>query len=153
MVLIFDEDEEERYPYCVTWLGENDQESDQAFYATSREAQVVGPGITRHEYGGFLLSYPPRRLYDVWRDPNYRFIQSKSQRLLLAGIEYSLERYVVYVASAPPCPRIKNYASYLGQSIVYIPLSQLSPTMVKKVRVFHVLADHATRDIASDYIW
>jgi len=152
VVLIFDTDEK-KYPYCVTWLGENDQESDQAFYATSREAKVVGPGITRHEYGGFLLSYPPRRLYDVWHDPAYRFVSNKPQRLLLAGIEYSQERYIVYVASKPPCRRIKSYASYLRRSIVYIPLGQLSPTMVKKVRVFHVLADHQTREIASDYIW
>ncbi len=152
VVLIFDT-EDERYPYCVTWLGEDEQESDQAFYATSRDAQLVGPGITRHEYGGFLLSYPPRRLYDVWRDPNYRLIRSKAQRLLVAGIEYALERYVVYVAPEPPCPRIKSYASHLGRTIIYIPISQLSPTMVKKIRVFHVLANHATRETAQDFIW
>jgi hypothetical protein len=151
VVLIFDTDEKD-YPYCVTWLGENDQESDQAFYATSRENRVVGPGITRHEYGGFLLSYPPRRLYDVWRDPGYISIRDKSQRLLIAGIEYSLERHVIYVAPAAPRPRIKDYASHLGRSIIYIPLSRLSPTMVDKIRIFHVLANYDTRDIASDYI-
>ena len=55
----------------MTWLGEHDQESDMALYATQPADNVVGPGICRSEYGGFLLSYPPRRMYDVWQDEDY----------------------------------------------------------------------------------
>ena len=58
VVVIFDEDRENRYPWCMTWLGEHNQESDMAFYSTDPYNQIVGPGIVRAEYGGFLLSYP-----------------------------------------------------------------------------------------------
>ncbi len=42
-----------------------------ALYATDPMRQVVGPGIMRATYGGFMLTYPPGRLFDVWRDPDY----------------------------------------------------------------------------------
>ena len=73
-----------------------------AFYATYPFDRLVGPGIGRGEYGGFLMSLPARRMYDVWRDPDYDFAETKSERLLLAGLDYSLQRYVVYVAAKPP---------------------------------------------------
>ena len=75
VVVIFDEDQDkgsERYPYQLTWLGEHGQESDMAFYATAPERAIVGPGVCRVTYGGFLLSYPPGSLGDVWSDPDYR---------------------------------------------------------------------------------
>ena len=45
VVVIFEEDES-RYPWCMTWLGEHSQESDMAFYSTNPYDQPVGPGIT-----------------------------------------------------------------------------------------------------------
>ncbi|MBC7963406.1 MAG: hypothetical protein H7Y05_10730, partial [Steroidobacteraceae bacterium] len=91
LVVIFDEDRRtERYPYCMTWLGEHDQESDMAFYATQPAENVVGPGICRSKYGGFLLSYPPRRMLDVWQDQDYRGAVSKAEVLLMAALDYSL---------------------------------------------------------------
>ena len=46
VVFIFDEDEPskdqaERFPWKITWLGEHDQESDMAFYATPAGEMVV----------------------------------------------------------------------------------------------------------------
>ncbi|MFH1091267.1 MAG: hypothetical protein V1742_06830, partial [Pseudomonadota bacterium] len=54
VVVIFDEDQgpEEHYPGCMPWLGEHAQESDMAFYSTPAGENVVGPGISRCEYGG-----------------------------------------------------------------------------------------------------
>jgi hypothetical protein len=99
VVVIFDEDRQDtRYPYLTTWLGENQNESDMAFYSTFPFDNLVGPGIGRGEYGGFLMSLPPRRMYDVWRDPDYEFAETKPERLLLAGLDYSIDRLVVYVA-------------------------------------------------------
>ena len=40
----------------MTWQGEHTQESDMAFYSTDPYEQLVGPGIIRAEYGGFLMS-------------------------------------------------------------------------------------------------
>ena len=90
--MIFDEDRDNRYPYTTTWLGENQNESDMAFYSTLPFENLAGPGIGRAEYGGFLMSLPPRRMYDVWRDADYEFAESKSERLLLAALDYSIHR-------------------------------------------------------------
>jgi hypothetical protein len=154
VVVIFDEDDTDgRYPYLMTWLGEHDQESDMAFYATDPGAHIVGPGISRCTYGGFLMTYPPLRLTDVWSDPEYTWVQSKAEHLLLAGLEYSLEKYVVYVARSAPRTFMKQIASRWRKQIIYIPLGQLSPIKIKEIRTLHVLSGKDKRDIAKDYIW
>lgn len=153
VVVIFDEDEnDDHYPYRMTWLGEHEQESDMAFYATPPEENIVGPGMCRCEYGGFLMTYPPRRLYDVWRDPDYRFLQSKAEVLLAAALDYSLERQVVYVASRPPRSVMRTLAERLRRQIVYIPKGALSPSRLKRIRVFHILSGYDKRDAAKDFI-
>jgi len=153
VVLIFDEDRDNRYPYLTTWLGENQNESDMAFYSTFPFDNLVGPGIGRAEYGGLLMSLPPRRMYDVWRDADYEFAESKSERLLLAALDYSIHHYVVYVAARPPRSIFKTIAARAGRTIIYIPIGQLSPVSLKKIRVVHVLDGYDKRDIAKDYLW
>ena len=73
-----------------------------AFYSTDPFRHVVGPGIGRGEYGGFLMTLPPRRMFDVWSDPDYDFADTKAERLLMAGLDYSIGRIVVYVGPKPP---------------------------------------------------
>jgi hypothetical protein len=153
VIVIFDEDRDNRYPYMTTWLGEGQNESDMAFYSTFPFDRMVGPGIGRAEYGGFLMSLPPRRMYDVWQDIDYEYAESKSERLLLAGIDYSIHRYVVYVAAKPPRSIFKTIASRSGRTIIYIPIGQLSPISVKKIRVVHVLDGYDKRELAKDYLW
>jgi len=153
VVLIFDEDRQGRYDYCMTWLGEHQNESDMSFYATDPASHPVGPGIGRAEYGGLLLSLPPLRMTDVWTDSDYAFAESKPERLLLAALDYSLEKLVVYVAARPPRSIFRSIAGRLGRQIVYLPIGQLSPVALKKVRVLHVLDGHDRRAIARDHIW
>jgi hypothetical protein len=153
VVVIFDEDRDNRYPYLTTWLGESQNESDMAFYSTFPFDNLVGPGIGRAEYGGFLLSLPPRRMVDVWQDPDYEFAESKSERLLLAALDYSVQRYVVYVAAKPPRSIFKTIASRAGRTVVYIPIGQLSPVSLKKIRVAHVLDGYDKRESAKEYLW
>ena len=154
VVVIFDEDRGNgKFPYRMTWLGEHDQESDMAFYATPPAENIVGPGICRCEYGGFLLSYPPRRMMDVWRDPDYAFARSKGEVLLLAALDYSPEKHVVYAAPRPPRSIFRQIASRVGKKIVYIPLGSLSPVKLKSLRVLHILHGHDKREIARDYVW
>ncbi len=153
VIVIFDEDPENRYSYQTTWLGENQNESDMAFYSTHPFEHLVGPGIGRAEYGGFLMTLPPRRMVDVWGDPDYDFARTKSERLLLAGLDYSIHRHVVYVAARPPRSIFRSIAAHLGRSILYIPIGQLSPAKLKKIRVVHVLDSHARRAEAHSYIW
>ncbi len=153
VIVIFDEDRDDRYSYMTTWLGEHQNESDMAFYSTYPFDNLVGPGIGRGEYGGFLMSLPARRMFDVWQDPDYDFAETKPERLLLAGLDYSLQRLVVYVAAKPPRSVFRNVAARFGRTIVYIPIGQLSPVTLKKIRVVHVLDGYDKREIAKDYIW
>ena len=154
IVVIFDEDrEDERYPHLTTWLGEHQNESDMSFYSTPPFENLVGPGIGRAEYGGFLMSLPPRRMYDVWSDADYDFADTKAERLLLAGLDYSVEKIVAYIGPKPPRTVFRTIAARMGHQILYIPLGQLSPTKLKKLRVVHVLDGYARRDIAKDYLW
>jgi hypothetical protein len=154
VVIIFDIDPgDKKYPWKMTWHGEHAQESDMAFYATPVTHKIVGPGIARCEYGGLMLSYPNHRLADVWSDAYYAGCQSKAEVLLMAAVDYSLEKHIVYVAAEAPRSHFKTLASRLGRKIVYIPIGQLSPLSLKKIRVFHALSGHQRRKIAKDYIW
>ncbi len=158
--VIFDEDKaeegkayQEKFPWCTTWIGEHEQESDMSFYATLMSKQVVGPGISRCEYGGFMMSYPPRRMENIWFDPFYQECRSKSEVLLMAAIEYAIKPIIVYVASTPPRSQLKSFASRFGKKIVYLPIGQLSPVTLNKLRTFHVLDGHDKRDVADEYIY
>ncbi len=153
-VVIFDEDiKQDRYPARMTWLGENDQESDMAFYATSMSEDIVGPGIARCEYGGFMLSYPAKRVYDVWSDPDYSELAHKHEVLLAAAIDYSRRPVVVYAGLHPPEEHLKAYANRQGKRILYIPLAQFSETVIQKLRTFHILDGQDKRKIADEYIY
>lgn len=161
VVVIFDEDTplekeesyQEKYTWKTTWLGEHNQESDMALYATPPIANVVGPGISRCEYGGFLMSSPPRRMYNVWEDPDYAECRTKGEVLLMAAIDYAVRPLVVYVAAKPPRSFFKSFAQRFGKKVVYIPRGQLSPVTLNKLRVFHVLDGHDKREIADEYIY
>lgn len=154
VVVIFEDDKENRrFPWCITWHGEHDQESDMAFYATDNKRMIVGPGIARCEYGGLMLSYPPRRLANVWNDPYYRSAKTKAEVLLFAAIDYCQDKHIVYVADKAPRSYFFQIAQRLGKKLVYLPIGTLSPTSLERIRVFHVLAGHRYRELAKNYIW
>jgi hypothetical protein len=153
VVVIFDEDQEDRYQYLTTWLGEHQNESDMSFYSTFPFENLVGPGIGRAEYGGYLMTLPPRRLFDVWSDSDYEFAENKPERLLMAALDYSVEKFVVYVAAKPPRSIFRSIAAHLNRKILYVPIGQLSPTKLKKLRVVHVLDSYDRRTEAKDYLW
>jgi len=157
VVIIFDPDlpdaqDQEEFPWRVTWLGEHNQESDMAFYSTPAGDVLVGPGISRCQYGGFMLTFPPLRVYDIWKDPFFDFARHKPERLLLSALDYSLERHVVFVASSPPSPLCSSFAARMGKKIIYLPIGMFSPITIKKMRQFHVLDGHPVRQYAARYI-
>ena len=153
VVVVFDRDPGNEFPYLMTWLGEHEGESDMAFYSTHPADQVVGPGILRATYGGFLMTYPPGRLDDVWRDPDYRGLGDKPEVLLAAAVDYSREPLVAHVAAHPPSGRMRHSAASQGKRIVHVPIGSLSPQALKRVRVLHVLVGRDKRAIAGDYVW
>lgn len=153
VIVIFDPDVADHYDYLTTWLGEHQNESDMAFYSTNPFEHAVGPGVFRAEYGGFMMSLPPRRMIDVWTDHDYDYAENKPERLLLAGLDYSIHRNVVYVAAKPPRSVFRSIAGRFGRNILYIPIGQLSPQKLKRIRVVHILDSYARREQAKDYIW
>jgi len=157
VVVIFDADlaregSEENFPWCVTWLGEHAQESDMAFYSTPAGETMDGPGISRCQYGGFMLTYPPLRVYDIWKDPFFDFARNKPERLLMAALDYCLEKHVVYMSATPPSGWCHSMAARLGKKIIYLPIGSFSPVTLKKIRQFHVLDGHPVRKHAHKYI-
>lgn len=152
VVIIFDDDRDDRYPWTMTWQGEHEQESDMALYATPPSIHVVGPGIGRAEYGGFLMTYPPGRMFRVFEDSYFDEAESKGERLLLAGIDYSVERWIIFIGKKPPRARIARRARRMGKQVMYLPIGQLSPVTLRELRVFHVLDGREVRGYAKDYV-
>lgn len=157
IVVIFEEDPDpvtgkEKYPWNFTWHGEHHQESDMAFYSTDPKENIVGPGIAKAKYGGFMLTYPPMRVYDIWEDSYFDIARTKSERLLLAGIDYSLEKYIIYVDKKPPSNLSKKFASIQGKKIIFLPIGSFSKTFLEKIRIFHVLEGHHVRKYAHKFI-
>ncbi len=153
VVVVFDEDEKSvHYPFQMTWLGEHSQESDMAFYSTLPGEEIVGPGISRLEHGGFVMSYPPMRMFDVWMDPDFDFVPTRYERLLVAGIAYSEKPGIVYVSKKPPPAKWKKLAKSMGKRIIYIPLGSLNPIHVKRMRTFHMLQNKGIRNFAHEYL-
>lgn len=153
VVVIFDPDlDDENFPWKLTWLGEHEQESDMAFYATPLGQLNVGPGVSRCLHGGFMLTYPPMRVYDIWSDPYFDVAKNKPERLLMAAIEYSEEKFIVHAAKNPPPPRMKHLAERMGKQVVHLPLGSFSPQMLSRMRAFHVLAGHNVRRYAKEFI-
>jgi len=78
--------------------------------------------------------------------------RNKPERLLMAAIDYGLEKHVVYVAATPPSGRCQSLAARQGKKIIYMPIGSFSPVTLKKIRQFHVLEGHYVRKYARQYI-
>jgi hypothetical protein len=123
-----------------------------SFYSTPAGEVMDGPGISRCQYGGFMLTYPPLRVYDIWKDPFFDTARNKPERLVMSAIDYSLEKHVVYVAATPPSAWCQSMAARLGKKIIYLPIGIFSPVTLKKIRQFHVLERNHVRKDARHYL-
>lgn len=92
------------------------------------------------------------RVYDIWKDSFFNSARNKPERLLMAALDYCLEKHVAYVSPSPPSGWCRSLAEKLGKKIIYIPLGTLSPVAIKKLRRFHVLDGHHVRRYAHHFI-
>jgi hypothetical protein len=53
----------------------------------------------------------------------------------------------------PPRSVFRNIAARYGCTIVYVPIGQLSPVTMKKLRVVHALDGYDKREQAKEFIW
>ena len=158
LIVIFDVDnmDPEKYAYRLTWWAEHDKESDMAFYATNPGNYLIGPGISHVEIGGLLSIFPSIRMREVFRsymDYEYRDSNNKAERLLKAGILYSKEKYIAYIAGKPPRKYFYSLAGVKNREILYIPLDNFSQESLKKIKHIHILAGKNKRKIAHNYIF
>ncbi|MEW5803255.1 MAG: hypothetical protein AB1847_14250 [bacterium] len=153
VVFVFDEDPDgQKYPYKLTWLAEHENESTLAFYATDFKNDLIGPGIARCFYGGALFLYPPQLIEDIWTDSRFNDAASDIERLIMAGLFYSDDRYVAVVARHKPSSFIYEYARLQQKRLIFLPLSSFSHTTLQKLRYFHVLNGKQVRGWASRFI-
>ena len=89
----------------------------------------------------------------MWSDPDYEAAETKGERLLMAALDYSVEKHVVYVGPKAPRSIFRQMAARRNRKIMYVPLGQLSPAKLKKIRVVHVLDGYYRREEAKEYIW
>ena len=152
VIVIFDEDRDGRYNYMTTWLGEHQNESDMAFYST-------------FPFDIWWARDRPRR---IWRLPDEPAAAPHVRRM--ARPRLRIRRIEIGAAAAgrhrlldsPLCGvcrrqaaalDLPNIAARFGRTIIYIPIGQLSPVTMKKIRVVHVLDGYDKREIAKDYLW
>ncbi len=73
---------------------------------------------------------------DIWKDRFFNMARSKAERLLLAGIDYSEERLVAYIAAKPPRSYCHTFAHNQGRKIIYLPWASSLLSCLTKIRFF-----------------
>jgi hypothetical protein len=153
VVIVFDEDHDDRYPSRTTWYAEHGQESTLTFFATDPLSKLIGPGIAESEYGGLSLLFPPRPVRNVFELPPGEFgFQNLAEQLLYGALLNSEEKSVAYVSQRRPGLRLKRMAARFRRKIVWVPLAAFSAETLRRLRKFHILNGKQVRAWAARYI-
>lgn len=153
VVILFDEDNDERYPSRTTWYAEHDEESTLTFFATDPLAKLIGPGIAESEYGGLSLLFPPRPVRNVFDlPPEESGFRSLSEQLLYGALLNSEEKSVACVSRLKPGLRMKRMAAGFKKRLVWIPMASFSAETLRRLRRFHILNGKQVRAWAARFI-
>lgn len=153
VIIIFDEEHDERYPQRTTWYAEHDEESTLTFYATDPLGKLIGPGIAESEYGGLSLLFPPRPVRNVFELPPGEFgFRNLAEQLAYGALLNSGERNVAYVSGRKPGMRLRRMAAGLRRRLVWVPLAAFSAETLRRLRKFHILNGKQVRSWAARYI-
>jgi len=152
VIIIFDQNHDEKYPHCTTWYAEHENESTLSFYATDPYENLTGPGISRCYYGGLALLYPPRNTPDIFHFTRNLQFPNLASRLTYGALLFSSEKSVAYIAQKKPDTQLKQMASSLKKHLVWIPLNRFSNETLRRLRRFHILNGKIVRSWANRYI-
>jgi hypothetical protein len=152
VVIIFDDQHDERYPQHTTWYAEHPEESTLTFYATDPFGDLIGPGVARCRYGGLSLLFPPRSVPDVFELTKDMDFPSLSARLTFGALLFSAETNVAYVAARKPGVALKTIASRMKKRLIWIPLASFSSETVNRLKKFHILNGKEVRSWAARFI-
>lgn len=153
VLMFFDTPADPRdYPWRTTWMAENQNESTLAFYGTDFQKKMVGPGIGLANYGGCLFLFPPRPVYDVWRDRQLSYTSTLEEKLLAAACHHSLENHIAVLSDLAPGSGWRRLAKKYHKKLIHVPMSHFSASKIQQLRMVHVLNGHEIRSYASDFI-
>ena len=153
VLMLFDSPADPRdYPWRITWHAEHHDESTLSLFATDFRKEMVGPGIGLSIYGGAMFLFPPRPVFDIWRDPQFDFADTLEERLLAAACCHSRERHVALLSESPPGAGWRRLAKKYGKKLVHIPMSRFSQQTIQQLRMFHVLNGQNIRSFAAHFI-
>jgi hypothetical protein len=152
VVIIFDQDHDERYTHQTTWYAEHEDESTLTFYATSALEDMIGPGIAKCHYGGLSLLFPPRHIPDIFQITNDSSFPDLASRLAFGAMLFSNEKVISYIAARKPGTFLKSLASKHKKHLLWIPLNTFSSETIAKIRRFHILNGKIVRNWAQRFI-
>ena len=152
IVVIFDEDNDDKYVERTVWFAEHNEESTLTFYATDPFSDLIAEGIARCQYGGFSLLFPPRNIPSTFEIANKLNIKKLSHQLAYGAMLFSEEKTVAYIATKKPDIKLRQMASKLKKKLIWIPLSSFSSETLIRLKKFHILNGHEVRSWATRFI-
>jgi len=152
VVILFDTNNDTRYPQQATWYAEHTEESTLSFYATDPFSDMIGPGIARCHYGGLHLLFPPRPIIPIHERFGHRRFPSLAHQLVYGALYYSQQRKIALCSFSPPDVQMKRYARQLHKQIIWVSLARFSEETRAKLRIFHVLNGKGVRSWATRFI-
>ncbi len=137
------------YTNTMTWYAEHSKESNLSLVSSDPGDLIVGPGIGRAKYAGFISVFPPLWWVEqISKDPTEPFLF----RLIQAATRSSPSRIIGIIGVERPSLSMRSWAGKRGIRLVYLPLSAFSRDTIKRIRVFHVFRDKETRAQGKRYI-
>jgi hypothetical protein len=152
VIIIFDSNNDDRYPHRTTWYAEHKEESTLSFYATDPFEDLIGPGIARCTYGGISLLFPPRSIPNIFDLTSEMEHLDCAGRLTFGALMFSREKAVAYISAKAPDLKMRTMASQFKKHLVWIPLSTFSTETLNRLRRFHVLNGKEVRSWAARFI-
>ncbi len=152
VVILFDTEQDERYPQCATWYAEHKHESTLTFYATDPFSHLIGPGIAECEYGGLSLLFPPRHIANIFDMFPEKAFSRRCDLLIYGALLHSREKRVAVVSQKAPDLNMKRMARELKKKLVWVPLASYSSETLYRLRRFHILNGKNVRSWANRFI-
>jgi hypothetical protein len=152
-LMLFDnEPDPQEFSWRATWFAEHEEESTLAFYATPFQKEMLGPGVAVSTYGGAMFLFPPRAIEDIWDDERLDLADTLEQRLVAAACLHSQSKHIALLSWTAPGFAFKKIAKLFKKTLVHVPLSHFSDSMIQQLRTFHVLNGKQVRSYAAHFI-
>jgi len=152
VVILFDSENDDRYPQRGTWYAEHEEESTLTFFSTNPFDKMIGPGIAQAKYGGLSLLFPPRPIRDVFSTYPLKKFHNLTEQLVFGALKNTKEPHISFLSFKKPGIRLNQLAKKFKKKLVWIPMAKFSAETLRKLRRMHILNGKHVRSWASRYI-